>query len=329
MRVSHDFILRLHGSNDTTGYVDVYAGAKVDIFRNFEPGTPGGGEVPEPQIWLSGPNVGMIRVYSEPFGADVYLNNNPVRYPSGNIVKTPVTIADVPAGAYQVTFKMPGHLDEMKTVDVGPGAWSDVTATMRTRLFKIRIKDDDMKEDIGPLILGLEKPIYLAATGPLEESSSEIIGWTTTKPQYNNGDIDKGSVLIFVKISPEEDIKGHRPLEFMIIHTGTVPGEFPVYLLEEEIDALTKEGAFTLLELEDVEEISIVLGKIFTKYPDYIADKELSFDATVSAPKNTYIIMSPEEMRNSNAQLITGEKISLQHIIDVYSKSIGRNLISK
>ncbi len=127
----HDFILRLHGSNDATGYVDVYAGSRVDIFRNFEPGTPGGGEQPEPQIWLSVPNAGIIRVYSEPYGADVYLNNNPVRDQSGNIAKTPVTITDVLEGAYQVTFKMPGHLDENKTVDVTAGAWSDVTATMR------------------------------------------------------------------------------------------------------------------------------------------------------------------------------------------------------
>ncbi len=186
-----------------------------------------------------------------------------------------------------------------------------------------------MTEDIKPLILGLEKPIWLASTGPLENIESEIIGWTTTKPQYDNGFIDKGSVLIFVKISPEEDTKGHRSLEFMVIYTGQLSGEFPAEFLEEEIESLTKEGAFTLLELEDVEEISIVLGKIFTKYPNYIADKELSFDAIVSSPKNLYVIMGPEEMRNSNAQLITGEKISLQHIIEVYSKSIGRNIISK
>jgi len=180
-----------------------------------------------------------------------------------------------------------------------------------------------------PLILGVEKPIYLAATGPLEESSSEIIGWTTIKPQYDNGFIDKGSVLIFVKISPEEDVRGILPLEFMIIHVGPIPGEFPADFLEEEIDSLTKEGAFTLLNLKDIEEISIVLGKVFTKYPNYIAGKELSFDAKILVPKDLYIIMGPEEMRKSNAKITTGEKISLQHILEVYSTSIGQNLISK
>lgn len=126
----HDFILRLHGSADATGYVDVYPGTTVNIFRNLEPGTPGGGEQPEPQIWLSD-RTGIIRVYSEPFGADIYLDGNPVRDQSGNTVKTPVTITDVPEGAHQVIFRMPGHLEEMKIVDVEEGAWSDVTATMR------------------------------------------------------------------------------------------------------------------------------------------------------------------------------------------------------
>lgn len=127
----HDFILRLHGSQDAAGYVDTYAGSRVDIFRNFEPGTPGGGEQPEPQIWLSNKDVGIIKVYSEPYGADIYIDGNPVKYSSGNIVKTPATIIDIPAGARRVTFKMSGHLDEMKIVDVDAGAWSSVTVTMR------------------------------------------------------------------------------------------------------------------------------------------------------------------------------------------------------
>jgi hypothetical protein len=127
----HDFLMRLHGSKDVTGYIDVYPGTTVNIFRNFEPGTPGEGEVPEPQIWLSEQNVGTIRVYSEPDGVNVYINDSPVRDQSGQIVKTPVIITDIPEGAYQVTFRMPGHFEEMKIVDVERGAWSEVTATMR------------------------------------------------------------------------------------------------------------------------------------------------------------------------------------------------------
>lgn len=129
-----DFLMRLHGSNDVTGYVDVYAGARVDIFKNFEPGTPGGGEHPEPQIWLSNQNTGIIRIYSEPYGADIYIDGNAVRDQSGNVVRTPATVIDIPAGARRVTFRMSGMIDEIKTVDVDPGAYSDVTATMRPDL---------------------------------------------------------------------------------------------------------------------------------------------------------------------------------------------------
>lgn len=186
-----------------------------------------------------------------------------------------------------------------------------------------------MMTDIQPLILGVEKPIYLAATGPLEESSSEIIGWTTIKPQYDNGSIDKGSVLLFINISSEEDVRGFQPLEFMIMHIGPIPGEYPADFLQEEIDTLTKEGALTLLELKNVDEISIAIGEVFIKYSDYISGIKLSYDAKVFSPKDLYITMGPNEMRKSDAKITTGEKISLNHIIDVYSSAVGKNLISK
>jgi hypothetical protein len=127
----HDFILRLHGSEDATGYVDVYAGSRVDIFRNFKPGTPGGGEQPEPQMWLSNQNMGMIRIHSTPYGAEIYIDENPVKDQSGNIVTTPIRVIDIPEGDHQITFRMPGYLEETKTVRVYPGRWSDITTTMR------------------------------------------------------------------------------------------------------------------------------------------------------------------------------------------------------
>lgn len=130
-RRNYTFVLE--GHKDVSGYVDVYPSATINIFRNMEPGKSeeGWGE-PEPQIWLSD-NVGIIRIYSEPFGAEVYIDGNPVLDQHGQIVKTPVTVTDVPDGVRQITFKMPGQLDEMKLVDVYPGAWSDVTATMRPK----------------------------------------------------------------------------------------------------------------------------------------------------------------------------------------------------
>jgi hypothetical protein len=142
-----------------------------------------------------------------------------------------------------------------------------------------------------PLILGVEKPIWLATTGPLEETSSEIIGWTTKEPEYNNGYIDKGSVLLFTNIPPEKDTRGQQPLEFIITHVGPVPGEYPTDFLEEEIDSLTKEGVFTLLRLENIDEVSIGLGQIFIKYKNYIAGRNLSFDTRVFSPRHLTFTM--------------------------------------
>lgn len=179
------------------------------------------------------------------------------------------------------------------------------------------------------LILGVERPIWLATTGPLEETNSEIIGWTAKEPEYNNGYIDKGSVLLFANISSEKDTRRQPPLEFIIIHAGPVPGEYPADFLEEEIDSLTKEGVFTLLRLENIDEVSICLGQILIKYQNYIAERNLSFDARTFSPRDMYIVMGPEEMRRSNGKIATGEKMSLEYLLEVYSVAVGQNLISK
>ncbi len=126
-----NFTFVLEGHKDVSGYVDVYAGTTVNIFKNMEPGkSEEGWEEPEPQIWL-GYETGTIRVYSFPDGANIYIDDNAVRDQSGQIVKAPVVITDVPAGARRVTFRMPGYMEESKIVDVEPGAWSDTYATMR------------------------------------------------------------------------------------------------------------------------------------------------------------------------------------------------------
>lgn len=127
-----DYTFVLEGHKDVTGYVDVYASSTVSIFRNMEPGKSdeGWGD-PEPQIWLSNQNTGTIRTYSEPSGANIYIDENPVLDQYGQIARTPVTITDVPNGVRQVTFRMHGHLDEMKLVDIYPGSWSDIAAKMR------------------------------------------------------------------------------------------------------------------------------------------------------------------------------------------------------
>lgn len=128
-RRNYTFVLE--GHKDVSGYIDIYANTTVNITRNMEPGKSeeGWGE-PEPQIWL-GSNVGTIRARSEPDGANIYIDDNPVLDQSENMARTPVTITDIPDGVRQVTFTMDGYFDEIIPVEVYPGECSDVTATMR------------------------------------------------------------------------------------------------------------------------------------------------------------------------------------------------------
>ena len=188
-------------------------------------------------------------------------------------------------------------------------------------------KTKDKTEDKTELILGVEKPIWLATTGPLGERETKIIGWTTTNPVYDNGFIDKGSVLIFSHIYYGPD--GEEGLNFMEMRPGSVSQQHTAEFNQKEIDSLIKEHAFTLLELQDIEEMSIVMGEAFIKYFDYIPGKQLSFDAKVFSPKDLYIVMGPEESKLSSHDIKVGEKISLKRLLEIYSTAVGQNLILK
>jgi len=180
------------------------------------------------------------------------------------------------------------------------------------------------KSDKPELILGVEKPIWLAVE---KEPTFKILEWTTTKPKYDNGFIDKGAVLVFSHIYSSPEGEG---LNFIEIHPGQVyeKSRMPEFN-QIEIDSLTKEGTLTLLRLEDIEEISIMMGEVFIKYFDYIAGKQLSFDAKVFSPKDLYIIMGPEESELSNYRINVGEKISLKRLLQIYSTAVGQNLVLK
>lgn len=178
------------------------------------------------------------------------------------------------------------------------------------------------KSERTELILGVQKPIWLATTGPMEEPDTKIIGWTTTKPKYDNGFIDTGTILVFSHIYNIEDKE--EGLNFITIRPGPEYDYFTPEFFQKEIDSLTKEGVFTLFRLEDINEISIFQENLFIKYPKY-----LSFDARVLSSKDIYIIMGSEESKLSDNRIYIGEKISLKRLIEIYSAAVGQNLVLK
>jgi len=138
-----DFLMRLEGHEDVTGYIDVFAGTKVNIHRNFDVGTPGGGEKPEPQIWLEGQNksvstqsnvkilgVGTVNVTSIPPGAQIFIDGNPLLDEKGVIRKAPIILTDVPEGYHKFTYILEGYFKTNVVADVIAGEVADAGAIL-------------------------------------------------------------------------------------------------------------------------------------------------------------------------------------------------------
>lgn len=52
--------------------------------------------------------------YSVPDSAEIYIDGTPAIYPSGEIMRTPIMISDVPVGIHYMTFKLHGSFIKMK-----------------------------------------------------------------------------------------------------------------------------------------------------------------------------------------------------------------------
>lgn len=70
-------------------------------------------------------NKSTLYVFSDPPGADVYINNNPI-IQNQIIVKTPAIITDIPEGTYLITFKIIGHRDDTIIADAIGGYSSSI-----------------------------------------------------------------------------------------------------------------------------------------------------------------------------------------------------------
>jgi hypothetical protein len=98
-------------------------------------------------------------------------------------------------------------------------------------------------ENENKLAFLVSKDIWLATTRPSDEHKGNIIGWIETKPQYDNGYIEKGYILVFDHIF-------ENALNFKMIKDGEEKGNTAEFL-ESELKNLTKSGALTLLEIDD------------------------------------------------------------------------------
>lgn len=114
-----DFIIRLTGSEDATGYVDIIAGTTVNIFRNLNPGKPGGGEKPQPQIYLAAQNTGAW--------SETYATMRPVHH---ELIDLKLSTDGTVFFAQDGVFVVPNHIDTIYATLWGGGGGAGDSSTL-------------------------------------------------------------------------------------------------------------------------------------------------------------------------------------------------------
>lgn len=174
-----------------------------------------------------------------------------------------------------------------------------------------------MVEELNFLV---KEDLWLAAEG----EPFKILGWTTTKPKFDNGHIKKNTALIFSHLYKDA-------LNFVMIPPGSQYEAWPAEFLQKEIESLTNEGILVLIKINKITEADITPGFAeLTQGPILIRESRLfEFNKEAILPKDLYIVMGSRENTQSQGDIVIGEKISLRHILDVYSNAIGQKLILK
>lgn len=145
-----DYTISLEGYEDASGYVDIFPGATVNVYKRLKKGVSeeGWGQ-PEPQIWLSqqtpkfeadqikkyiqyyfmsdtikslqGPAMGTVVITTYPTGAAVEMDGRMViDVDTKDVLKTPVQM-EVGIGQHNFVFKLEGYCNESETVYILPG----------------------------------------------------------------------------------------------------------------------------------------------------------------------------------------------------------------
>ena len=166
----------------------------------------------------------------------------------------------------------------------------------------------------------VKKDIWLAT----EEKPFKIIGWTSIKPKSDNGHIKKETALIFSHMFKDD-------LNFVMIPPGMPYDKWTAEFSQKELEYLSNDGSLEIIKMNEIVEASIVPGfPELTQGPILIRESRLfEFSKEAILPRDLYIVMGTRQNQQSQGEFIPGEKISLRHILDVYSDAVGKKLISK
>lgn len=117
-----DFVLKLTGHQDSHGYVDIFAGSRVDIFRNLEP-IPGSNILlmQRPYPYYPGSyyaDYGNLFIDSNPQGAFIYIDTILLTDYNGNPILTPVRTTGIMEGMHEIRIAKDGYYEKQLVITV-------------------------------------------------------------------------------------------------------------------------------------------------------------------------------------------------------------------
>lgn len=147
------------------------------------------------------------------------------------------------------------------------------------------------------------------------------IRWVSKMPSHYISYIEEGTVFLFSGIYREE---GQDIIHFIAVPHGPESIIDEVELTIKELESLTESYLLTFTNIKYVKEISITPSGTLIEDPE-----TWTFNHPVYFPDEIYIIMGKQEYKNSGGKLGIGKKISLRHLLDIYSMAIKQGLILK
>jgi archaellum component FlaG (FlaF/FlaG flagellin family) len=110
-----DYTISLQGYEDESGYVDVYPGTTVNVYKRLKQGTSESGwGQPQPQIWLS-QQTGNITITTNPSDVKIYID--------GVLMKeaTPAKLS-LNVGYRYIVLEKEGYFRDFNRIYIHPGA---------------------------------------------------------------------------------------------------------------------------------------------------------------------------------------------------------------
>ena len=140
------------------------------------------------------------------------------------------------------------------------------------------------------------------------------IRWTSTIPGRYISFMEKGTVFLFSGIYREES---QDIIHFIAVSPGSDSIIDEIELTIKELQFLTESKLLKFTDIKNVKEVSITPSGTLIQDP-----AGWTFNHPVYLPNEIYIIMGKQEYKDSGGKLGVGKKVSLHHLLSIYSAAL-------